>query len=147
MLMFWGMVSFSFLWIMWNTFGPGKLHFDSGPNFALLLLISNFQQWLYLPVIQSAQKVLNEKQQEQEKRDEELTNSIYVLLEGNTVLIEGIKELMTIISDKVMEIDHDADERWDAIRKLALDNKKLAIKVQEMSEKNTCNKNDSKNDS
>ncbi len=45
------LITWTLLWLLWNTFAPTELRFDSFPAFELWLFISNTIQIILLPLI------------------------------------------------------------------------------------------------
>ncbi len=52
------LVIWTFLWIIWNSFGPENYNFDPYPAFVLWLFISNMLQLFFLPLIMVGQNLL-----------------------------------------------------------------------------------------
>jgi len=104
MLFFWGMAAFELVWATWNTVAPPPWRFDHSPTFPVMLLLGNQVQLFYLPILQSAQMMLNRRDDERRQRDVHI-------LETLMALVDAVKSTLTRAFAVVQEIDREADER------------------------------------
>lgn len=105
MLFFWGMAAFELTWATWNSIAPPEWRFDQFPTFPVMLLLGNQVQLFYLPILQSAQMMLNRQDEQRRQRDAQI-------LEAMMTLIETQKATVSRSWDVIQEMDREADDRF-----------------------------------
>jgi uncharacterized membrane protein len=60
------------IWLMWNTFAPAGLRFDPFPAFVVWLFLSNLVQLSLLPLVLIAQQIDANRQQMKAELDHEM---------------------------------------------------------------------------
>ena len=80
-------ISWTFIWLGWNTLSPRKFQFDPYPAFVLWLFISNMIQICLMPLILIGQNLQTKKMNDIEIKD-------YVLDQKMEREIQEIKKLL-----------------------------------------------------
>ena len=93
MWFFWGMLLFEILWVGWNLAVPSPLQFDKAPGFVILLLLGNQVQLYYLPVIQSAQRVISAQGDQRQEDMRLLLQSVRDMMVAQVTTMERYRTL------------------------------------------------------
>lgn len=95
-------VTWTVIWISWNSFSPKALRFDPSPDFLLWLFISNVIQIMLMPLIMVGQTLQGRKDEIRAKSDyevniksEEEIETILQHLENQSRELEEIKRLLS----------------------------------------------------
>ena len=94
-------LSWTVLWLAWNTLGPNRLRFDPAPAFVFWLFISNMIQILLMPLIMVGQNLLSRHAELRAESDFEINQKaekeiemVLLHLEHQTANLERQGELI-----------------------------------------------------
>ena len=109
MVFFWGMAAFEALWVAWNVAGPPGLRFDPAPGFVVLLLLGNQVQLFYLPVIQSAQKVLSRQGDRRQEEMAVVLTNMRDMMRTLVAVIDRLEASVERVDDRVEQVQEMVD--------------------------------------
>jgi len=115
---FFVIVTWTVLWLGWNTLAPRAIRFDPAPAFVLWLFISNMIQIFLMPLIMVGQNLLGRHAELRAESDfqinqkaEQEVETILLSLERQATVIERQEELILQI---LRCVDNETDEHADS---------------------------------
>lgn len=97
-------ITWTILWLGWNTFGPENLKFDPAPAFVLWLFISNVIQLTLLPLILISENIQNKQYELRSEADLEVN----IIAERE---IETILQHLEKQDEMILEILHKIEKK------------------------------------
>lgn len=101
---FFAIITWTVVWLLWNTFAPVNLRFDPVPACVAWLFISNMIQISLMPMIMVAQNLQSrhaekraERAFEVDQRTEQVAEAILQHLEYQTSILLSIEEQLKVI--------------------------------------------------
>lgn len=103
-------LTWTVLWLGWNTLAPKELRFDPYPAFVLWLFISNMIQIFLMPLIMIGQNLQSRHAELRAEADFEINTKAEIEIETIMMHLENQNELILQILDKIQKPDNNANK-------------------------------------
>lgn len=105
---FFCIITWSLIWMAWNTFAPQEMRFDPFPAFELWLFISNLIQLTLLPLLLIGQNLQNRYSESRAESDYEINIKSEREIE---VILQHLENQNELLNDILAEIKFKEEKR------------------------------------